>query len=65
MGIIIDFNLSFDNDYMHNYHSCTLIDRVLTESWMERNIFCHRCGNYGIKHFKNNKPIADFYFFKG
>lgn len=32
----MDLNLSFDNDYMHNYHSSTQIARVLTESWMER-----------------------------
>lgn len=57
----MDLNLSFDNDYMHNYHSSTQIARVLTESWMERNMFCPRCGNYSIKHFKNNKPVADFY----
>ena len=35
--------------------------RVITESWVEHNMFCPRCGCAQIKRFVNNKPVADFY----
>ena len=44
-----------------NYHSSTQIARVITESWLGKNMFCPRCGNMHINHFPNNRPVADFY----
>lgn len=43
------------------YHSPTQIARVLTENWVQSNMFCPRCGYPHIKHFPNNCPVADFY----
>lgn len=54
-------NLELNFVLSQNYHSQTQIARVVTESWMERNMFCPRCGNPYLKHFKNNRPVADFY----
>lgn len=44
-----------------NYHSSTQIARVMTESWVAEQVFCPRCGHPRIRHFPNNKPVADFF----
>ncbi|MDO4378245.1 MAG: DpnI domain-containing protein [Erysipelotrichia bacterium] len=56
-------NLTFDNSIsiVDRYHSKTQIARVLTENWVNQNMYCPRCGNKHIKHFENNRPVADFY----
>ena len=43
------------------YRSGTQQARVLTESWVSRNLYCPRCGNLNVNKFPNNKPVADFY----
>ncbi len=53
--------LFFDNSLTINYRSATQIARVMTESWVEKNMFCPRCGNLNLKHFENNRPVADFF----
>jgi type II restriction enzyme len=37
--------------------------RVISESWVNKSIFCPNCGDRLIK-FENNKPVADFYCIK-
>lgn len=54
-------NLNFDSTLIENYHSNSQIARILTENWVSENMYCPRCGNIHIKHFKNNRPVADFY----
>ena len=54
-------DLSFDTRLIDKYHSTSQASRVLTETWFENNMFCPRCGNLHIKHFENNRPVADFY----
>ena len=54
-------NLVMDNSIIENYHSGTQIARVLTETWVKQNMYCPRCGNLNIKHFENNRPVADFF----
>lgn len=54
-------NLAFDKGTIENYHSATQIARVLTENWVDKNMYCPRCGNLHINHFENNRPVADFY----
>jgi type II restriction enzyme len=34
--------------------------RVMTEEWVNGQIFCPSCGN-NISHYKRGKPVADFY----
>ncbi len=53
--------LDFNTELAKGYHSNAQIARVLTESWMADNMYCPRCGNSRIKHFSNNRPVADFY----
>lgn len=43
------------------YGSKSQAARVVTEDWVEKNMFCVRCGNIFIKHFENNRPVADFF----
>lgn len=53
--------LGFDKNLIKNYHSGAQIARVLTENWVNNNMYCPRCGKSYIKHFGNNRPVADFY----
>lgn len=52
--------LSLDKNLALNYVNQSQIARVLTEDWVEKQIFCPNCGD-GIKNYDNNKPVADFY----
>lgn len=54
-------NLLFDTSLCKNYSSHSQIARVLTESWVENNMYCPHCGNNHVVHFNNNRPVADFY----
>ena len=54
-------DLSFDRNLVDGYRSNSQKARVLTEKWVGDNMFCPRCGESRIKHFKNNQPVADFY----
>ncbi len=54
-------NLTFDKGLAERYRSGSQIARVLTENWMNQNMYCPRCGNLHIKRFENNRPVADFY----
>ena len=54
-------DLHFDLEKAKMYKSQSQAIRVLTESWAEANLFCPRCGFHRIKHFPNNRAVADFY----
>ena len=54
-------NVSLNFDQSTGYHSLSQCARVVTEGWVERNIYCPRCGNDRIQHFPNNSPVADFF----
>jgi len=43
-----------------NYRNISQKIRVLSEDWVDNNIFCPNCGE-NIQHYQNNKPVADFY----
>lgn len=54
-------NLLLDGRLAEQYHSGSQKARVLTESWVQHNLFCPRCGNNNIIKFTNNRPVADFF----
>lgn len=54
-------NVQLDMSLAHNYHSPSQIARVITEGWMASNMYCPRCGESHLRHFTNNRPVADFY----
>ena len=54
-------DLHFNQKLATGYHSGSQISRVLTEDWMEHNMFCPVCGAPVLGHYKANKPVADFF----
>lgn len=56
-----EMNLAFENKLATKYYSETQRARVLTENWVNQNMYCPRCGSLHINHFENNRPVADFY----
>lgn len=54
-------DLHFNKSLAAGYRSGSQISRVLTEDWMERNMFCPVCGAPILGHYKANKPVADFF----
>ena len=52
-------DLHFNQSLANGYHSGSQISRVLTEDWMEHNMFCPVCGAPVLGHYQANKPVAD------
>jgi len=54
-------NLNLNKTLATNYKSPTQRARVLTENWVDNEIFCPNCGKLKIDKYPNNQPVADFY----
>lgn len=54
MKLILDKKLAI------GYNSQSQVARVLTEDWVQKEIFCPSCGN-GLTDFPNGHPVGDFY----
>lgn len=54
-------NLSFDKKLAVDYTSPSQKIRVLSEHWVNNQIFCPSCGRLNIDRYPNNQPVADFY----
>ncbi len=54
-------NLSFNTKLANNYTSQSQKIRVLTEDWVNNQIFCPNCGHLDIDKYENNRPVADFF----
>jgi len=54
-------NLKLYHPTTIKYKSSAQRARVLTESWVNLNMYCPSCGNPNISEFPNNRPVADFY----
>lgn len=52
---------ALDTRLTENYTSASQKVRVLTESWVDKSIYCPNCGHVAIDQYPNNKPVADFY----
>jgi type II restriction enzyme len=53
--------LQFNTSLASLYNSPTQKIRVMTESWVDNNIFCPNCGEPSVTEYPNNAPVADFY----
>lgn len=53
-------NLKFDQSLGLNYKSNSQKIRVMSENWVNDNIFCPVCGNARLSKLENNRPVADF-----
>ena len=53
-------NLFFNANLAEGDHSNSQKIRVMSESWVNDNVYCVECGNK-LTHFENNRPVGDFY----
>ncbi len=53
-------NLDLDKRIAEFYSSPSQKIRILTEDWVNREIYCPNCGQ-PVQRYPNNKPVADFY----
>ena len=53
-------DLCFVSKIASNYKSPSQKIRILTESWVDSQIYCPSCG-LDVRRYENNKPVADFY----
>src|SRR3989339_1934879 len=54
-------NLSFDTKLSSKYTNLSQKIRVLTEDWVDKQVYCPNCGHLDIDKYENNKPVADFF----
>jgi type II restriction enzyme len=54
-------NLSFQKDLASEYTSASQKARILTEDWVDNQVYCPNCGTESIDKYPNNKPVADFF----
>lgn len=54
-------NLLFDSHLADSYSSSSQKIRVLSEDWVEAQIFCPNCGAERINRYANNRPVADLF----
>lgn len=50
------FGRSFES-----YKSPSQRIRILTEAWVNKQIYCPNCGAPHLKQYPNNRPVADFF----
>jgi len=54
-------DLFFETKLADKYTSSSQKIRVLTEDWVDRQVYCPNCGHLDIDKYGNNKPVADFF----
>ena len=52
--------IAFNTEIAQSYKSNSQKVRVLSESWVDDEIFCPNCG-CNVSSYENNKSVADFY----
>ncbi len=53
-------HLHFDGSRINRYTSRSQQARVLSEEWIQSNIYCVNCGYEPMHQYKNNNPATDF-----
>ena len=53
--------LTFNIKLAAAYKSQPQKARILTEAWVDKEIYCPNCGRLNIDKYQNNQPVADFY----
>ncbi len=54
-------NLDLDKRVVESYTSSSQKIRVLTEDWVNRELYCPNCGKEKLGKYSNNCPVADFF----
>ena len=52
--------LDLDRRASISYNSFSQKARVLTETWVDKEIYCPNCGFEELTKYSNNRPVADF-----
>jgi type II restriction enzyme len=52
--------IGLDVKITERYHSASQRIRVLTEHWVDNEVFCPACG-LDINRYESNRPVADFF----
>ncbi|MDD6234719.1 MAG: DpnI domain-containing protein [Lachnospiraceae bacterium] len=50
-----------DERKAESYSSNAQKIRIITDDWVNNNMFCLYCGNRYILHFENNRPFVGIY----
>jgi type II restriction enzyme len=53
--------LAFETKLADEYKSPSQKVRVLTENWVDNQVYCPNCGHQDIDKYRNNQPVADFF----
>lgn len=53
-------DLNLNSDLAISYKSNSQKIRIITESWVEHEVYCPSCGR-NLKRYEANRPLADFY----
>jgi type II restriction enzyme len=54
-------NLSLETKLAEKYAGQSQKIRVLTEHWVDNQVYCPNCGQLEINKYENNRPVADFF----
>ena len=54
-------NLQIDTRAANGYHSHSQIGRVISERWVQNQLYCPFCGEDKLEPYENNRPVADFH----
>ena len=54
-------DLKLDTRLADGYHNPAQRMRILSEDWVDKQVFCPHCGEVKIEKYGNNRPVADFY----
>ncbi len=57
----MSMNLGFDERLASQYKSPSQRIRILSEGWVQKEVYCPNCGNSNLEQYSKNKPVADFY----
>jgi type II restriction enzyme len=52
---------AFDRTLAEKYTNPSQKVRVLSENWVQNQVYCPNCGCLTIKKYSNGRPVADFY----
>lgn len=53
-------DLSLNSDAASGYTNNAQRTRIVTENWVQSNVYCPNCGHAALTPFPNNSPVADF-----
>ena len=54
-------DLSLNTELSDRYTSSSQRVRILTEDWVDKQIYCPNCGQSSVSKYENNRPVADFF----